>query len=395
MCTKLTLALLFFGMMFFNSCDKEPTNNFNEDAAYKGLAYNETGDPNFPYLITTENKDFILIGSSSNDGIRPIVYQNDNKKYYLEVDNNGVPKIGISGDYTFVFSNYNGELIDMAIITPDEEIEILRNIDISSIDGRFAQNRQMMNDDLHNALSGAGLGISIMGCALSFASLAGGVLPAFVAIPASCGSALLAILNTINNDEIPALQGSSTAVSIFANSLGCGALDPTSCVGLVFDVLTPMAANSQITIEEQEELIDLSYGSLATLDGDIKVTLTWQNESDLDLYVTDPLGETISYQNETSQSGGYLDVDDTDGYGPENIIWSDAYPGNYIVEVDHYDGPSPASFSIRLSVNGIVTVFNGSVSTDEKILITNFSSLRGTNELQVITLVSDKDNNIK
>lgn len=75
--------------------------------------------------------------------------------------------------------------------------------------------------------------------------------------------------------------------------------------------------------------------------GSLQVSLSWNTASDQDLYVIDPDGETISYTNRTSTSGGQLDLDDTDGYGPENIFWIDNAPdGEYEVSVDDYSGTS-------------------------------------------------------
>ena len=53
--------------------------------------------------------------------------------------------------------------------------------------------------------------------------------------------------------------------------------------------------------------------------GDVKVTMSWNNLSDVDLHVIDPYGERIYYHHKSSQSGGILDFDNRYGYGPENI----------------------------------------------------------------------------
>jgi uncharacterized protein YfaP (DUF2135 family) len=81
---------------------------------------------------------------------------------------------------------------------------------------------------------------------------------------------------------------------------------------------------------------------------DIRITLKWDtDETDLDLYVTDPNNETVYFDELTSRIGGELDVDDPDGYGPENFTLDrgEAIQGNYTVVVRHYPasiyGPSP------------------------------------------------------
>ena len=57
----------------------------------------------------------------------------------------------------------------------------------------------------------------------------------------------------------------------------------------------------------------------------ILVTLTWStDETDIDLYVTDPAGHTSYYGDLTTPDGGVLDRDDQDGYGPEHWTLSGA-----------------------------------------------------------------------
>ncbi len=97
----------------------------------------------------------------------------------------------------------------------------------------------------------------------------------------------------------------------------------------------------------------------------ISATLTWNlDQADLDLYVTQPDGETSYYSNKTTMIGGELDVDNTSGRGPENYYLSAAEgdmvpPGTYAIRVhyyaDHRDGPEThtraATWRVVLLVN--------------------------------------------
>jgi hypothetical protein len=77
------------------------------------------------------------------------------------------------------------------------------------------------------------------------------------------------------------------------------------------------------------------------ISSDIRVTLTWEGGpyTDVDLHFIDPNGERTYYGHTISALGAELDVDDMDGYGPENIILEpgEAIAGNYYVEVNYYD----------------------------------------------------------
>ena len=107
----------------------------------------------------------------------------------------------------------------------------------------------------------------------------------------------------------------------------------------------------------QEEFVEAdALNDLPDSEGVLQFGLSWTtNDTDIDLWVTDPAGETIYYAHEASYSGGYLDRDDTDGYGPENIYWVKDIPdGTYTVQV-HYYGPSdgPATpYTVKI-VNGL------------------------------------------
>jgi uncharacterized protein YfaP (DUF2135 family) len=73
----------------------------------------------------------------------------------------------------------------------------------------------------------------------------------------------------------------------------------------------------------------------------VSATLTWNlGRADVDLYVTQPDGETSWYGNRTTSIGGRLDVDNINGFGPENYFLSvdeTAPVGDYTVRVHYYN----------------------------------------------------------
>lgn len=72
------------------------------------------------------------------------------------------------------------------------------------------------------------------------------------------------------------------------------------------------------------------------------VTLTWeQNETDVDLYITEPEGETMWYGGSRTSNGLELDIDDTTGFGPEHGTLevgpnSQVLEGEYVVRVHYF-----------------------------------------------------------
>lgn len=99
--------------------------------------------------------------------------------------------------------------------------------------------------------------------------------------------------------------------------------------------------------------------------GDIQISVAWSDTSDVDLHVTDPSGEEISFSHTTSASGGTLDLDgnaacsrnslpggQTAHVSNENVVWplGQAIPGQYTVVLDYWSNCG------NLSTDYVVTV---------------------------------------
>ena len=81
------------------------------------------------------------------------------------------------------------------------------------------------------------------------------------------------------------------------------------------------------------------------VENDIKVYLSWDTDrTDVDLWVTTPAGETISYKKKKGQFGGQLFHDVTDGYGPESFSAKSSATGSYAIEV-HFYGTQRRAFA--------------------------------------------------
>jgi hypothetical protein len=110
--------------------------------------------------------------------------------------------------------------------------------------------------------------------------------------------------------------------------------------------------------------------------GDIRVTATWQNTNDVDLWVVTPANQRIYYGARTDATGGDLDVDANAGCGGnltsrpvENIFWGtgEAVAGNYTVYVNLYSqcDQNPVATPVTVSVTvKNQSVFNGQVTVD-------------------------------
>lgn len=82
----------------------------------------------------------------------------------------------------------------------------------------------------------------------------------------------------------------------------------------------------------------------------LRVVMSWDaDNTDIDLWVTDPAGEQTYYGQNRSKSGGHVSRDFTQGYGPEVYSIARPLPGTYRIRA-HYYGDR------RQSLTGPVTV---------------------------------------
>lgn len=123
------------------------------------------------------------------------------------------------------------------------------------------------------------------------------------------------------------------------------------------------------------EQVNASVNVLKLGSGSLQVSLSWNNDSDQDLYVEDPSGTSINYTNPFSDTGGELDRDDTDGYGPENIFWNESAPdGTYTVSVDDYSGETNATtWVVTINAPGKSKTFTGTTQNGSVANVVTFT----------------------
>jgi len=70
---------------------------------------------------------------------------------------------------------------------------------------------------------------------------------------------------------------------------------------------------------------------------DIRVVMNWNmNNTDIDLWVTDPNGEKCYYAHNRTAIGGRISHDMTQGFGPEQFLLKNAIKGTYKIEINYY-----------------------------------------------------------
>ncbi len=76
---------------------------------------------------------------------------------------------------------------------------------------------------------------------------------------------------------------------------------------------------------------------LRNLPLDVRAVLSWDaDNTDIDLWVTDPNNEQADYSHQLTYQGGRMSNDFTGGYGPEEFSLRTAKPGKYTVQAQFY-----------------------------------------------------------
>ena len=126
--------------------------------------------------------------------------------------------------------------------------------------------------------------------------------------------------------------------------------------------------NIVATMAEKLDTSRIDPRLLKNLSLDLRVVLTWDaDNTDIDLWVTDPDGEKAYYGHRLTYQGGRMSLDFTGGYGPEEFSLKRAKPGKYTVQAQYFgDRSQNVTGATTLQVK-LATKF-GTADEQEKIV---------------------------
>lgn len=106
-----------------------------------------------------------------------------------------------------------------------------------------------------------------------------------------------------------------------------------------FDDIKAIALNEMNAIisthKEKVNTKNIDNRLIFAMPVDVRIVISWNaDNSDMDLWVTDPGKEKCSYENTQTTIGGRISQDVTQGYGPEEFCLKKATDGSYTVEVN-------------------------------------------------------------
>jgi hypothetical protein len=380
------VALMCIG---FSSCSRGEATS-PEPKLYNGWAVNANTRSSEIEIVAVHRDGWVLAQTASRlPGV-----QNGSKGIHLTspegatgtlwLDANQRPAMVVSAGVVVTFQNWSATTVDLAVVRSDGQVRIFRSVSVptvrlqdnslGSIAARTfsaASSSEFSPEDLLVFLRSASLGWGVATCVIGVVSAPSGVTVPLVAI--GCGVTVLQLTATLT--ESVGIIESADALSSVVSAAGCARGDPFACLDFLVGRAIDAAAIDTQRIQAASNEIGLANGALLAGAGEVQITLTWNNSADLDLWVTGPDNYRIFYGARLSPTGGRIDVDDIDGYGPENVYWptSRAPAGRYSVQVSHFSGASPADFRVLVQSAGHVRSYSGTAASSQVIPIVSFT----------------------
>ncbi|MGZ0016902.1 YfaP family protein [Yeosuana sp. AK3] len=344
-------------------------------------------DSSFDLWVLGKEDYFFIKANSSLTYPEKVLYHSFdlNRDFSIFFNSEGLVDKVVYNHTIFVFRNFNGNFVDLGVVYENGDVEIFREIETPNYNwetGITSKNASTKNtlDFRSELVRWTGHAIAGIPCALSVAAAlpTGGV--SLITSGITCGMFLNRLVGDIMETDFGIennLEEFVTTYDIVNTSIGCLTLEPLECAHGVISLSYDWIFEDYEEIQNLNNEISLVEGVLENGYGDIQVTLTWDNGADIDLHVIDTNGEEIYYAHPYSNSGGILDVDDIDGYGPENIFWpaNQAPNGNYQVFVHDYadNGNGTTNYTVLINAFGKTKKYTGSVVYNEIDYITSFS----------------------
>ena len=130
---------------------------------------------------------------------------------------------------------------------------------------------------------------------------------------------------------------------------------------------------------KSNESLDTSFINncfIATMPVDVRIVIDWDaNETDIDLWVTDPNDEKCNYTNKTTPIGGKMSNDITQGYGPEEFRLKNGVAGSYVIQAKFF-GSRKQTILGKVTVRAFVYTNFGTKKEHKKVLTLQLDPLK-------------------
>lgn len=301
----------------------------------------------------------------------------------VNFDEQGYPVNIVHPDFTVVLDNHSGSTFDAFVTTTDGESAIFEDVELQD-DMTWDEYLQELEQPASRAGFTPSIGtvnrvVGFIGCAISMSAdistsntgIANVVRWGLTSI--SCRSNIFSMannMNWVNNSE----QLSNSVNVIFNVTAITNCITPDDATGLTTcftDVITTVVIIVEEIVNDRQDDIQLGNGALVSGNGAVKITLTWDKPSDIDLHCVDPSGYHIYYADRySSGTNGYLDFDNIPGFptctDPENIYFEAPAPsGRYEIYLHYFSdshSSGPVNYNVLIMINGVGKTYQGVIS---------------------------------
>jgi hypothetical protein len=221
MIRKINLAIMVLFFFFFSDCKKEE--DINSALQLKNMYIVDISkDTDWTYWVVGKEGEYIFI-KEQNARPKTIFYKptKDGQGYPIYLDDYGFPEKVVIEGYIFVFGNFSGYYVDITVVNPKGQIEVLRNIKTSvnwdNNSSKGANDTQAWSD----VIRWSGRAISTVSCGIGIATTIGTAGIGFPLTIIGCGATLVGIVTEFLPEDYEILGFSATTVGTFATVVGC------------------------------------------------------------------------------------------------------------------------------------------------------------------------------
>jgi len=252
--TKFVLMLLIAISLF--GCNKE--NEKEVDNLPQLIVVDVSQESDWDYWVVGDNGDYYFI-KESNQKPELVFYHSANGDEFTVKLINGMPVRVISDNWIFLFANFQNNYVDVGIINPSGEYEVLKNIETSFNWDEIALKNANTTQEWSDIIRWAGRVVGAIPCALSVAATVGTV-GASIALPLiTCTNYILGLSADIMENEFDIQNGYTETISTYSGMmklLNCVSLDPSSCCLSIASLAYSQAADDVEKMEKNRDLIN-------------------------------------------------------------------------------------------------------------------------------------------
>ncbi|MEP7109197.1 MAG: VIT domain-containing protein [Ferruginibacter sp.] len=127
--------------------------------------------------------------------------------------------------------------------------------------------------------------------------------------------------------------------------------------------------NRLVTLHPKLRLKEIPKSLIQSMPVDLRIVMNWNmNNTDIDLWVTDPNEEKCMYTHTATDIGGRISDDFTEDFGPEQFILKNSLKGKYRIEINYF-GDTQVTLAGPTTVMAEIYLHYGMPNEEKRIVI--------------------------